>query len=115
MLTSLQCPFDLLQQSSEDMVKELLYEMAIIKSEGKPIYPLEGKKDLSECFTTNENDEWELWYNDGAGKMELTIETMGNYQDKVYDFGSDLKDCRFYVHEQKYINGEWITIRKYWK
>lgn len=47
--------------------------------------------------------------------MEPTIKTMGNYREKLYDFGDDLKDCRYYVHEEKLINGEWITINKRWR
>ena len=37
------------------------------------------------------------------------------HRDKIYDFGADLPDCRYYVHEQVNKNGEWKTIKKYWR
>lgn len=52
--------------------------------------------------------------------MEVKLNNTSNKtgkmtREKVYDFGSDLKDCRYYVHEEKYYKGEWITIKKYWR
>ena len=47
--------------------------------------------------------------------MKPIINQTGDYREKVYDFGADLTDCRYLVHEQKLKDGEWITIKKYWK
>ena len=48
--------------------------------------------------------------------MKPIINTLGeDCREKVYDFGDDLADCRYYVHEECFKDGEWITFNKYWR
>ena len=52
--------------------------------------------------------------------MEPTINNTSNKtgkmtREKVYDFGEELLEYRYLVHEEKYYKGEWVTIRKHWR
>ena len=70
------CPFDLLKENdSVDMVKELLLDMAIIKSGGKPIFPVGDKKSLADCFTVGSKNELILWYDDGDGSTHAVSQS----------------------------------------
>lgn len=70
------CPFDLLKDNSTDIVKEYLLELAIVKSGGKPIYPVGDKESLADCFTLDENGEWILWYNDSKNDTQIVRQSM---------------------------------------
>ena len=64
----MQCPFDLLTKTPDDLVKELLIEYAIVKT--GDIFPLKGKEKLSDGFIYV-HDNWWLWYTDMSGNVHL--------------------------------------------
>lgn len=49
-------------------------------------------------------------------EVKRTVRQKGaGFRDEIWDFGADLKDCRYYIHEQKLIKKQWKSVKKYWK